>query len=69
MATSASLRGRTTPATEVRLTSFEELKRRTGQDFDYLPWADDAERERAILRWQSWWEGRKPALARPREMP
>ena len=53
----------------VRLTAFEELKRRTGQDFGYLPWTDHAERERAIGRWRSWWDGHKPALARSREMP
>ena len=38
----------------VRLAAHEELRRRTGQDFGYLPWASPEERSRAIDRWQAW---------------
>lgn len=41
----------------VRLTSHEALKERTGKDFGYIPWAEDAERARARAMWQTWWEG------------
>lgn len=39
----------------VRMTASEELKRRSGQDFGYKPWADPAERAPAVAKWQSWW--------------
>jgi hypothetical protein len=47
----------------VRLSAHERLKRRTGQDFGYVPWADAQERAAAVARWQSWWQGRAAALA------
>ena len=53
----------------VRLTAFEELRRRTGQDFGYLPWGDLSERNHAIGHWRSWWQGRKVALARSPKNP
>jgi hypothetical protein len=39
----------------VRLAAHESLKERTGQDFGYIPWADDQERAPAVARWKSWW--------------
>jgi hypothetical protein len=38
----------------VRLAAHEELRKRTGQDFGYVPWADANERSGAIDRWQTW---------------
>ncbi|MEO6812202.1 MAG: hypothetical protein ABI353_24095 [Isosphaeraceae bacterium] len=45
----------------VQLSANEELKRRTGQDFGFVPWADKAEQGRAIARWKAWHSGRKPS--------
>jgi hypothetical protein len=45
----------------VRLAAHEELKKRTGQDFDYVPWAEEPEREAAVARWKAWQSGRPPA--------
>jgi hypothetical protein len=38
----------------VRLAAHEELRKRTGQDFGYLPWASAEERSIAIDRWRAW---------------
>jgi hypothetical protein len=38
----------------VRLAANEELRKRTGRDFGYVPWASDEERAGAIDRWRSW---------------
>jgi hypothetical protein len=38
----------------VRLAAHEELRKRTGQDFGYLPWASSDERSSAIARWRAW---------------
>ena len=38
----------------VRLAAHEELRKRTGQDFGYLPWAGPEERSIAIERWRAW---------------
>jgi hypothetical protein len=46
----------------VRLSAHEELKRRSGKDFGYLPWADRTERSGAIARWRAWWSARQAAL-------
>jgi hypothetical protein len=40
----------------VRLTAHETLRERTGQNFGYLPWGDNAERAEAQARWKTWWE-------------
>jgi hypothetical protein len=53
----------------VRLSANEELRRRTGEDFGFVPWADASERAPAVQRWQNWWEGRKATLARSGRMP
>jgi hypothetical protein len=41
----------------VRLAANEELRKRTGRDFGYVPWASDEERARAIAQWRSWLTG------------
>jgi hypothetical protein len=38
----------------VRLAANEELRKRTGRDFGYVPWASPEERAGAIARWRSW---------------
>jgi len=38
----------------VRLAAHEELRRRTGQDFGYVPWSSPEERSTAIDRWRAW---------------
>ena len=53
----------------VRLSSYEELRRRTGQDFGYLPWGDLDERGRSVAQWRAWWGGRKADLAKIRKIP
>ncbi|APW62904.1 hypothetical protein BSF38_04460 [Paludisphaera borealis] len=45
----------------VRLAAHEELKKRTGQDFGYVPWAEEPERQAAVARWKDWLGGRPPA--------
>jgi hypothetical protein len=49
----------------VRLSAHEALRRRTGQDFGYQPWADPAEREPAAARWHQWWAARSGQAVRP----
>jgi hypothetical protein len=53
----------------VRLSAHEELRKRTGQDFGYVPWADAAERAPAVARWRSWWNNRKAPLAKSGGIP
>jgi hypothetical protein len=43
----------------VRLAAIEELRRRTGKDFGYAPWADDSERAPSVAAWRSWWQARQ----------
>jgi len=48
----------------VRLAAHEELRRRTGQEFGYVPWAGPEERSAAIDRWRAWLgQGRGSAAA------
>jgi hypothetical protein len=55
----------------VRLAANEELKRRTGRDFGYVPWSSPEERSGAVNRWTAWLTGRPAspvsALAQPRK--
>ncbi len=44
------------PDPVVRLTAHEELKRRTGKDFGYKPWADQADRLRTQAMWLAWFQ-------------
>jgi hypothetical protein len=37
----------------VRLAAYEELRRRTGHDFGYVPWASPEDRAGAINRWRA----------------
>ena len=37
----------------VRLAAHEELRKRTGRDFGYVPWASPEERAGAIERWKA----------------
>jgi hypothetical protein len=57
------------PDAVVRLSAHEELKKRTGQDFGFVPWADAAQRAPAVAHWRAWWEGRKASLARSKKIP
>lgn len=52
----------------VRMTASEELKKRSGQDFGFVPYAEPDERAPAVSRWKSWWAARQASLAnlRPR---
>jgi hypothetical protein len=38
----------------VRMTAHDELRRRTGQDLGFVPWAGPQERAAAVARWRSW---------------
>jgi hypothetical protein len=38
----------------VRLAACEELRRRTGNDFGFIPWDDSQNRQTAINRWKAW---------------
>jgi hypothetical protein len=48
------------PDPVVRLAAHEELRRRTGRDFGFVPWAGSEERAGAITRWRTWLLG--PAM-------
>jgi hypothetical protein len=37
----------------VRLAAHEELRKRTGRDFGYVPWASPEERAGAVERWRA----------------
>lgn len=41
----------------VRLAAYEALRKRTGRDFGFVPWAGPDERAAAIDRWRSWLTG------------
>jgi hypothetical protein len=49
-------------AADVRLFAITSLRRITGQDLGYRPWASPEERQAAIQRWRQWW-GVGPATA------
>ena len=53
------------PDEVVQLSANASLKRRTGQDFGFRPWAETGEREASIRRWESWWRGRLAGLNNP----
>jgi hypothetical protein len=50
----------------VQLSANEELKRRTGQDFGFVPWADKAEQGRAVARWKAWYSASQGTSGRSR---
>jgi len=51
------------PDPVVRLAAHEELKKRTGRDFGYVPWEEAPERQAAVGRWRDWLGGKAPADA------
>ena len=69
------------PDPVVRLAAHHELKRRTGQDFGFVPWDDPEPREKAVSRWRGWMSERygmarntkaprrAPRLASPQSVP
>jgi hypothetical protein len=57
------------PDPVVRLSAHEELKRRSGKDFGYVPWADRSERAGAVVRWRAWWNERQAALFKSSRRP
>ncbi len=48
----------------VRLAAHEELRRRTGRDFGFVPWGSPEDRAAAIKRWRDWLAG-PPVPAEP----
>ncbi len=52
------------PDAVVRMAAHEELRKRSGQDFGYAPWADAPDRARAVTAWKQWWSGERTNLAR-----
>jgi hypothetical protein len=59
------------PDVVVRLAAHEELKRRTGRDLGYVPWASPEERSVGLSRWHAWLTGKAanmaPAPPQPRK--
>ncbi|WP_165252703.1 HEAT repeat domain-containing protein [Paludisphaera soli] len=51
------------PDPVVRLAAHEELKKRTGQDFGYVPWEEGPERQAAVARWRGWMSGDSPVAS------
>ncbi len=56
------------PDPVVRMTAHEELKKRTGKNFGYEPWLEEAERAPARDKWRSWWQARESSLAKAGQM-
>ncbi len=46
---------------DIRISAAIALNQITGQDFGFDPYASEAERRRAVMRWESWWAS-GPAL-------
>ncbi len=42
----------------VRMNANNGLRKRTGQDFGFVPWADPEERAPAVARWKAWWQAK-----------
>jgi hypothetical protein len=53
----------------VRLAAHEELRKRTGCDFGYVPWADPEEQVGAIDQWRDWVGLGKASFPRPVAAP
>ncbi|CAN5866016.1 hypothetical protein BH23PLA1_BH23PLA1_26120 [soil metagenome] len=47
----------------VRMSACEALRKRIGQDFGYVPWADPSERASAVARWRTWWQSQSQSQA------
>ena len=53
------------PDPVVRMAAHEELKKRTGKNFGYEPWLEDAaERAPARDKWRAWWQSRESSLSK-----
>lgn len=50
------------PDAVVRLTAHEALKKRTGQDFGFVPYRDPQEQDTALDGWKTWWDTRRTQL-------
>ncbi len=48
----------------VRMAAFEELKKRSGQDFGFVPYAEAEDRKPAVSRWRAWWGSNQLRLPR-----
>lgn len=53
----------------VRLAAHEELRKRTGRDFGFVPWAAPEERSGAVARWRDWLWGNEAPLPAPQSAP
>jgi hypothetical protein len=47
----------------VRMAANESLKKRTGQDFGYVAWAEQPDRAPAVVKWKAWWKAKAPAAS------
>jgi hypothetical protein len=71
----ASLVGRLEdPDPVIRLTAHEDLRRRTGRDFGFVPWGSPEERAAAVGRWRAWLAGSSRSIeagtkAKPSDSP
>ena len=50
----------------VRMAASEELKKRSGKDFGFVPYAEAEDRAPAVSRWQSWWDSHARTLGKLR---
>ncbi len=57
------------PDVVVRMAAHEELKRRTGRDFGYMPWGSLEDRASAISRWRAWLTGSPTEPSRKPSQP
>jgi hypothetical protein len=48
----------------VRMAASEELKKRSGKDFGYVPYTEAEERAPAVSRWRAWWAGQPGSFSR-----
>ena len=55
------------PDPVVRMTAHDGLKKRTHQDFGFVPWASAEERQVAVGRWRGWWDARAGQAAYPKD--
>lgn len=54
-------------AADVRLFAIASLRKITGQDFGYRPWAPVPQRDAAVERWRLWWSGPSATALSARE--
>jgi len=55
------------PDPVVRMTVNDTLKKRTRQDFAFVPWGPADERKLAVDRWRTWWSDRSAQAAYPKD--